>query len=145
MPPKSVPARMRWSAFARVQYPPPSSMRGKVLHVEPRVDPATGARNVRIGLEDALTDVPAGLTVTVNLVIDRQKAAISVPRGAIAEPGGAARVRIVRDDGVVMDRAITFVEWPAEKVIVTRGIEPGERILADPDAAQPGEKIRIAR
>ena len=30
----------------------------------------------------------------------------------------------------------------AEAVIVTGGLRPGERILVDPDSAQPGEKVR---
>jgi RND family efflux transporter MFP subunit len=119
-------------------------LRAKVLHVEPRVDPATGARDVRLGLIDAVIDEPSGLTVTVNLVIEKRDRAISVPRSAIIQSGSGAKVRVVGDDNVVIERPIRFVDWPAEEVIVTSGIKPGERILADPDSAQPGEKIRRA-
>jgi HlyD family secretion protein len=119
-------------------------LRAKVLHVEPRVDPATGARDVRLGLVDAAIDAPSGLTVTVNLVIEKRDRAISVPRSAIIQSGSGAKVRVVGDDDVVIERPISFVDWPAEEVIVTSGIKPGERILADPDSAQPGEKIRRA-
>jgi len=119
-------------------------LRAKVLHVEPRVDPATGARDVRLGLVDATIDAPSGLTVTVNLVIEKRDRAISVPRNAIIQSGSGAKVRVVGDDNVVIERPISFVDWPAEEVIVTSGIKPGERILADPDLAQPGEKIRRA-
>jgi len=117
-------------------------LRAKVLHVEPRVDPATGARDVRLGLVDAAIDAPSGLTVTVNLVIEKRDRAISVPRSAIIQSGSGAKVRVIGDDNVVIERPISFVDWPAEEVIVTSGIKPGERILADPDSAQPGEKIR---
>ena len=34
--------------------------------------------------------------------------------------------------------------WSAEQVIVTGGLVPGDRILADPAAARPGEKVRAA-
>jgi len=119
-------------------------LRAKVLHVEPRVDPATGARDVRLGLVDATIDAPSGLTVTVNLVIEKRDRAISVPRNAIIQSGSGAKVRVVGDDNVVIERPISYVDWPAEEVIVTSGIKPGERILADPDSAQPGEKIRRA-
>lgn len=120
------------------------ALRAKVLHVEPRVDPATGARDVRLGLVDAAIDAPSGLTVTVNLVIEKQDRAISVPRNAIVQSGSGAKVRVVGDDDVVIERPISFVDWPAEEVIVISGIKPGERILVDPDSAQPGEKIRRA-
>lgn len=113
-----------------------------VSHIEPRVDPQTGARAVRLELGDGTGEAPSGLTVTVNLVIERRDRAISVPRAAITEAGGAARVRVVDGEGKVADRQISFIDWPAQKVIVTRGLKPGERILLDPDAAAVGEKVR---
>ena len=117
-------------------------LQAKVLHVEPRVDPATGARAVRLGLLNAAIDAPSGLTVTVNLVIERRKSAISVPRSAIILSGSGAKVRIVGPDKIVTERTISFVDWPAETVIVTSGIQTGERILTDPNSAKPGEKVR---
>ena len=53
-------------------------------------------------------------------------------------------VLVVGKDGVVASRAVTFIDWPAEQVIVTAGLAPGDRILADPAAARPGEKVRAA-
>lgn len=118
-------------------------LRAEVVHVEPRVDPATGARDVRLSLGDAIVDAPSGLTVTVNIVIERRERAISVPRGAIIGSGSEARVRLVSPDGMVEDRRIGFIDWPAESVIVTNGLQPGDRILADPDAAQPGDRVKL--
>lgn len=119
-------------------------LRATVAHVEPRVDPATGARDVRLSLVDAAIDAPSGLTVTANLVMEKRDRAISVPRSAIIQSSSGAQVRIVGTDDVVIDRPIGFVDWPAEKVIVTSGIKPGERILSAPDSARPGEKVRVA-
>ena len=118
-------------------------LQARVLHVEPRVDPATGARAVRLGLIGAAIDAPSGLTVTVNLLIERRKGAISVPRSAVISSGSSAKVRVVGKDNVVIERAVTFIDWPAETVIVTSGLQPGERILVAPDAAKLGEKVRV--
>lgn len=120
-------------------------LRATVAHVEPRVDPATGARDVRLSLIDPAIDAPSGLTVTVNLVMEKRDRAISVPRNAMIQSGSGTKVRIVGTDDVVIERPIGFVNWPAEKVIVTSGIKPGERILAVPESAQPGEKVRVAK
>lgn len=120
------------------------ALRARVIHVEPRVDPATGARDVRLGLVDPAVDAPAGLTVSVNLEIERRARAISVPRKAIIAGPGGGTVRLVAADGTVAERAIGFIDWPAESVIVTRGLSGGERLLADPQAAQPGERVRVA-
>lgn len=113
-----------------------------VAHIEPRVDPATGARDVRLNLGDAVIDAPSGLTVTVNIVIDQRDRAISVPRRAIIDAAGAAMVRVKSDDGVVADRRISFIDWPAQNVVVTKGLKAGEWILVDPDAAKAGEKVK---
>jgi len=113
-----------------------------VVHIEPRVDPATGARDVRLSLKDALEiNAPSGLTVTVNLIIERRGAALSVPRRAIVQSDQPAQVRIVSDHGIVSNRQVTFIDWPSERVIVTEGLKPGERILIDPDAAEPGDQV----
>ena len=118
-------------------------LQARELHVEPRVDPATGARAVRLGLIGAAIDAPSGLTVTVNLLIERRQGAISVPRSAVISSGSSAKVRVVGKDNVVIERAVTFIDWPAETVIVTSGLQPGERILVVPDAAKLGEKVRV--
>jgi RND family efflux transporter MFP subunit len=120
-------------------------LRARVHHVEPRVDPATGARAVRLDLINPAIDAPSGLTVTVNLLIERRQGAISIPRGAMILSGRLAKVRVVGDDNVVSERLITFVDWPAEFVIVTSGLQSGERILMEPVAVQPGESVRVNR
>lgn len=138
-------AEIRPGMEARVSLPGQSrELRATVAHVEPRVDPATGARDVRLSLLDAAVNVPSGLTVTVNLVIEKRDRAISVPRSALIPVGAGAKVRIVGKDGVVAERSVRFMDWPAEEVIVIAGIGAGERVLADPDAAKPGEKVRVA-
>lgn len=116
----------------------------RVLHVEPRVDPATGSRAVRLGLIGTASNAASGLTVTVNLLIDRRESAISVPRSAVLSSSNSAKVRMIGMDNVVIERVVNFIDWPAASVIVTSGLQPGERILAEPNAAQPGEKVRVA-
>lgn len=138
-------AEIRPGMQARVSLPGESKqLKAVVAHVEPRVDPATGARDVRLELIDEAVNAPSGLTVTVNLLIERRGRAISVPRGAIIQTGSGATVKRVDEDGVVSERRIRFLDWPAEKVIVTSGLKVGERILVDPDSAMPGEKVAVA-
>jgi len=117
----------------------------RVLHVEPRVDPASGARAVRLGLIGAAIDAASGLTVTVNLLIERRQSAISIPRTAVLPSGSLSKVRMIGRDNLVFERLVSFIDWPAESVIVTSGLKPGDRILTEPNAAQPGEKVRVAR
>ena len=57
--------------------------------------------------------------------------------------GSSAKVRVVGKDNVVIERPVSYIDWPAESVIVTSGLQPGERILVEPNSAQPGEKVRV--
>ncbi len=118
-------------------------LRATVAHIEPRVDPSTGAREVRLRVAEPLNNAPAGLTVTVNLLVDRIPSAISIPRSAILQPESDPRVRLVGEDGLVAERRIRFSDWPAATVVVTKGLEPGMRILANPKAAAPGSRVRL--
>jgi len=119
-------------------------LRARIVHIEPRVDPGTGARDVRIGLVDPLATAPAGLTVTVNLIVEKRAKAISIPRSAIGSDGAAAYVLVVDGQGRVARRQVRFTDWPSESVIVGAGLKAGERILADPAAVQPGRQVRVA-
>ena len=138
-------AEVRPGARAVVSLPgTPRRLRATVIHVEPLVDPATGAREARLQLLETPVEAPEGLTVTVNLIVDERGAALSIPRSAVLQSGEGARVRVVGDDGMVEDRRVRIIDWPAEQVIVEAGLRAGERILASPTAARPGERVRIA-
>ena len=102
------------------------------------------ARAVRLGLTGGAVDAPSGLTVTVNLLIERRNDAISVPRSALISSGTTTKVRIVGTDNVVTERRVTIIDWPADSVIVTQGLQPGTRILADPGSAAPGNRVRVS-
>jgi len=117
-------------------------LRSAIVHVEPRVDPATGAREVRLRASRPLDGVASGVTVSVNMIVEREPAAISIPRSAILRPDSNPAVRVVDDGGNVSERRIQFIDWPAETVTVTEGLKPGMRLLADPQAAAPGDRVR---
>lgn len=136
-------AALRMGGEALVSFPGRTQpLRAAIAHIEPRVDPSTGARKLRLRAAEALTGLPSGLTTSVNLIVERQPAAISIPRSAILRPDTDPRVRIVDSDGEVQERAVRFIDWPAQTVTVTEGLTAGMRILANPQAADPGTHVR---
>jgi HlyD family secretion protein len=122
----------------------PRPLRVSVAHVEPLVDEGTGAREVRLRFVDPVALAPAGQTVSVNLVVERRKSAISVPRAAILQPEASPRVRVLGRDGRVAEKAIRFIDWPADQVIVTSGLAAGERVVLDPAAVALGDRAKPA-
>lgn len=116
---------------------------GQVSFVAPRVDPATGGREVRIAFVPPQI-LPVGLTVNANLIVEELDAALSIPRAAIKAEGSAAYVFLAQD-GVAVRRNIVFNDWPAERVIVTGGLEAGDLVILDPGAVKLGELVTPVR
>lgn len=112
---------------------------GKLIFVAPTVDSSTGGREIRIAFDNP-QQLPIGLTVNANLIVEEFESAISIPRSAIRVETSEAHVMVVTD-GVAVSRAITFNDWPAERVVVTDGLAPGELVILDPEAADEGEPV----
>lgn len=113
------------------------SLAGKVTFVSPRVDPATGGLAIRIGFDDPL-QAPVGLTVTANIVVDQQ-VALTVPRSALM--GDA--VFLLRD-GKAMATPVTVTDWPAARLIVTKGLAAGDQVITDSTGLSDGLAVSVA-
>lgn len=100
-------------------------------YVSPKVDPRTGGAKVRLRFDDNVTDLRSGLTADINLIIEKRPKAITVARSAILGRDATARVLVVQD-GRVLEKKVSFVEWPSERVIVTAGLDAGTQLLAQP-------------
>lgn len=110
---------------------------GTIVFTSPTVDTATGGRTIRIAF-DTPVDLPVGLTVSSNIIVSEIDAAISVPRGAVLTEGTQSQLLLIKD-GVVREQVINFADWPAERVMVTDGIEPGDVVVLNPSSVVPGQ------
>jgi multidrug efflux pump subunit AcrA (membrane-fusion protein) len=52
---------------------------------------------------------------------------------------------LVVEAGRTVRRAVAFVDWPAQAVIVTAGLKPGEQIVSDPSKIAPGRLVRPSK
>lgn len=119
-----------------------SKLDGKVSFVSPVVDADTGGLAVKIAFAEPQT-APVGLTVTANIIVDRRDAAISVPRAALVA-NGAERSVFVTEGEKARRVPVTIVDWPADRLIVTSGLKPGDRLITDPDNLADGQAVRTA-
>ena len=115
---------------------------GSVSFSSPTVDPATGGRAIRIAFDERVS-LPVGLTVSANIIVSEEPSALSVPRGAIVVDGADSNVLVIAR-GVAEARAISFVDWPAERVVVTAGLAEGDKVILDPAAVRPGQAVAAA-
>ena len=113
---------------------------GTVTFASPRIDTATGGRLVRLTFDDK-QDLPVGLTVAVNIVVDTQDAALTVPRAALTMSDTGASVQVLRD-GKAQRVPVSVIEWPADRLIVTGGLVAGDQVILTP--ADDGAEVRVA-
>jgi RND family efflux transporter MFP subunit len=113
---------------------------GRVTFVAPNVDPATGGRTVRLRFDAPPAEIPPGLSVDVNISVETIDRALTLPRSAIASVDRAPYVIALRE-GTAVKVPITFVDWPAERVVVTSGVRDGDQVAADPMSVAEGARV----
>ncbi|HHC30248.1 MAG TPA: efflux RND transporter periplasmic adaptor subunit [Rhodobacterales bacterium] len=118
-----------------------AQMDAHVDFVAPTVDPLTGSRVVRLTL-DAPPEVqmPSGLTVSVNIVVERFDNVITVPRSAILDLDKAPQVMVI-DRGRASMRAIKVRDWPSQRLIVREGLAAGDVLILAPQETAPGALV----
>lgn len=109
---------------------------GSVIFVSPRVDPATGGLEVKIGF-DTQPRAPVGLTVTANILVGAERA-LTVPRTALQ---GKALFRLV--DGHALLSPVTVTDWPATRLIVREGLAAGDQVITDSKGITDGLAVRV--
>ncbi|MHC5653367.1 efflux RND transporter periplasmic adaptor subunit [Stappia sp. ICDLI1TA098] len=116
---------------------------GHVNFVSTRVDVATGGLAVRISFDDPVI-APVGMTVTTNILVDQQAAALTVPRTSmVAGPTGTA-VFVVEDRKARL-RPITVVDWPATRLIATAGLAEGDVVIVDAAGLADGQAVEAVQ
>ncbi|MBK6485516.1 MAG: efflux RND transporter periplasmic adaptor subunit [Gemmatimonadetes bacterium] len=112
-----------------------------LAYIGRRVDEASGAVPVRLSFVGAAPILPAGLSVDVNLRIAEHPNATTVPREAVAGLGGDAFVMLVRADTVTR-RAVQVIDWPAPRLVVREGLQPGDTLVVNPRGVRAGQVVR---
>lgn len=130
-----MPARLQLTGSSQI-------VPGTVSFVSPLVDAATGGLAVKIAFSEA-QQAPVGLTVTANIVVDRQERAITAPRSAIIRQGQDTSVFVILD-GKLHKTDVEVIEWPSERLIVTRGLKAGDILAVDVAGLVDGQAVLIA-
>jgi len=95
-------------------------------------DPASRTFEARYVLEGEAASAPLGSTVTITLVTKQTSGSQSVlvPVGAIYDGGSGPGVWIVDDKSEVKFRSVTIASIGQEEVVVSRGVNAGEKVVA---------------
>ncbi|WP_293681450.1 efflux RND transporter periplasmic adaptor subunit [uncultured Phenylobacterium sp.] len=130
-----MPARIATTGGSRI-------WSGRVSEVSPRVDASTGGRLVRLTY-DAGADLVPGRSVDVTIVVRSAETLMLVPRQVVVDATVAPKVYVVDKDDTVGVRRVRIADWPSVDAIVESGVAAGERIVLEPGAVSPGERVRV--
>ena len=104
----------------------------KLRELSDAADPASRTFAARYVLEGEAASAPLGSTVTVTLLTKQSSGnqSVLVPVGAVYDCGRGPGVWIVNDKSEVKFRSVTIASIGKEEVVVSRGIEAGEKVVA---------------
>jgi RND family efflux transporter MFP subunit len=115
---------------------------GHVSFVAPEVTVDTGGLLVKIAF-DAAPPMPVGLTVTANITVDTQAAALSAPRSAIVTDTSGSAVFLLQD-GTAHRTPVSIVDWPAARLVVTSGLAEGDSLIVSAAGLADGQAVTVA-
>jgi len=129
--PEGVRPDLGTTASARL-YGQDQTYQGKLRQLSDAADPASRTFEARYVLEGEAASAPLGSTVTITLVTKQSSGnqSVLVPVGAIYDRGSGPGVWIVDDKSEVNFRSIIIASIGQEEVVVSRGVDAGEKVVA---------------
>ena len=117
---------------------------GLVDFADPQVDPQTGTFSVRAEMPNPDQSLLPRQFTKVRLLLDVRKSAVVVPAKAVIIEKGGSYIFVVRHNDTVERRLIELGPETGNKMIVERGLLPGERIVVEGyHKLMPGMKVEI--
>ena len=117
---------------------------GLVDFADPQVDPQTGTFSVRAEMPNPDQSLLPGQFTKVRLLLDVRKSAVVVPAKAVIIEKGGSYIFVVRHNDTVERRLIELGPETGNKMIVERGLLPGERIVVEGyHKLMPAMKVEI--
>lgn len=101
--------------------------KGSVVFVSPTVDKGTGLVSIRIASLQAQNLKP-GQVIEAAIIVAEFEKAISIPRNALIKEKRGTYVELLLNKKIVR-REISYLDWPSPKVIVLKGLAPGDKFI----------------
>jgi multidrug efflux system membrane fusion protein len=118
---------------------------GRLTLLDNTVDPQTGTIHLKATVENKDRLLWPGQFVDVALVLNRNDNATVVPAEAVQAGQQGSFVYVVKPDKTVEPRVLTVGRTIGQKVIVEKGVKPGETVVTDGQMMLfPGAHIMLA-
>lgn len=124
---------------------PDKTYAGRVREIAPAADSATRAFNVRVSVTDADDMVKLGMTAGVKFIQQQaqQSAQLLIPLAALTASNGKQQVWVIDAENKAQPRAVTTGEFTEDGVIITSGLQAGEKIaIAGVHTLVKGQQVK---
>ena len=117
---------------------------GKLLFSDIAVDPATGTITLRAEVPNPENLLMPGMFARAEIIEAVSANAITIPQRTVSRgAAGKSTVLVVNDENKVEVRTIEVDGIVGNKVVVAKGLKPGERIMVEgSQKAPPGSVVR---
>ena len=124
------------------------SFPAKLRELSAMADPLTRTYQARFSLDGVGKNAPLGATVTVHLNGQTSNIALQqyeIPVGALYDGGNGTSVWVINPNASTVSlRPVAVAKLGSETALVSKGLKPGERILAlGAHLVKEGEKVMI--
>jgi membrane fusion protein (multidrug efflux system) len=122
---------------------PGRTFKGEIALISPSIDPATATFGVRIRVTDTSGLLRPGMFARVAIVYERKPDALQIPRTALLDTDGQAKVFVVTG-GKAVERAVKLGLSNGAWIEVTEGLKDGEQVVVvGQGAVKPGAAVRV--
>ena len=117
---------------------------GKLLFSDIAVDPTTGMITLRAEIPNPENVLMPGMFARAQIIEGVRTNALTIPQRTIARgAAGSSTVLVVNDQNKVELRTIEIDRTVGSKVVVAKGLKPGERIIVEgSQKAPPGSVVK---
>jgi HlyD family secretion protein len=129
------------AATASVDAFPDKVFPARVAYIAPAVDLSRGTVEVKLDVADPPPFLRPDMTVSVNVEVGRDPAALVLPAAAVRDAGTDPWALVVRD-GRTVRQPVKLGMRGEGTVQVLSGLVPGEAVVAPSSAVGPGARVR---
>lgn len=124
---------------------PERSFPGQVDRIGVKADPQTNTFEVEVLVANPDLLLKAGLTATVNIVVDTVPDAILIPQGCVLFRENRKEVFVVTEDGKASVREVKLGRVEGSSVMILEGVAVGDRLVTTGSQyLKDGDRVTVA-
>lgn len=116
--------------------------KGTLLLIDNQIDQTTSTIRLKASFPNADERLWPGAFVRVRLLVDLLKDAVTIPSSALQRSTQGVFAWVIKDDNTAENRPIVVGASAGDRIVVTSGLKPGERVVVSGQyRLRPGVKV----